>query len=1107
MGPDRKKISQKRKVKGQTKTGRPLPPALRRRFEAQLGEDLQKVRIIEGEVAERVVRTQGVKALSFRDEIFLGQEAREQKKEKILAHEVIHVIQQRKSQVAPQALRPRGSLTAAEREAQLLGAFLAADLGPVRVKQPAFGPLGFEEPKGGASSQIPSFEIKGQNHFKPPEPIAQKIVEAGREGFEVALHYGKLARGLIHIRATDHGPEGPIFSSRETGILPLRRELLPGVPLALLIHLRRNRITGYLGIKESQGFRPLRHINQRYLKDYPQLFGLPAMDLLRGIRVENRLKDGILNFAIKDVRFRLLKAFKGRLSLELKDESLLLTEAQAQMAIQGLFETKVDFHRAKDGFLEGETQAEVNLGAPARGKVDLRWDREGLSGKGQISYRNEKFSGKIAVFVFSKDKTRELLEAKNIPARDLKKKFGILAEGDLTFSFTDWLSGTAHVVIDPFGHLTVIGEITPQREFELFPQKTFRKPLPRLEARARYGLPVVGNIFIFIGVGLELWAMMGPGKFYNIQISGTYSTDPQVAKNFEIQGSINISAAAGLDVRAEGGAGLEILAHDIKAGVGLTGRAGVKGYAEAVPIIGYREPTPEKKGQFFIRGELEMAAQPFLGLGGDVFIKVDSPLLSPLPDKTWRWPLFNRQWPLPGTLGIKAQVEYVFGSKSWPRIEFGQVDFNPTKFMSDIMAKRTQKGRGSPKKVRGRWREKNQHALRPPETRDSKSPGLKEGLPKAPEPWSLSRKARSRIRRRLPRKKRPHTTFEPPQKTSRRFAPKGAEVERADRRGEAVEAVKKTLARLPKPADRGRLKQELKRLKKRYGFQILRAHFAYKLAHIYAEMSPGLDLGTIPLRPFKTWGTVKVGKRLVSYEYRQDSQRGGRLIFTSLLLPRAKYEIPYIRKKYTAKAINANLLKPLSPRKDQQRRKWCEKVSPIDLGKRLDELERLDLKRGLDPELARKRSQKIISRGLHKIPIWSKTGNFFPQVKQNFDVDHLIELQLGGPDTLDNYILLHFSANRSSGIVFRNYLYSLRTEAKEKVEKKLQEEEKGIKVEALWLRKRAGQPPEIGGGRVGRRPIWTKTQIQAGEHLLVLRDNPNLYQKVVETSGSKTCPL
>ena len=221
-------------------------------------------------------------------------------------------------------------------------------------------------------------------------------------------------------------------------------------------------------------------------------------------------------------------------------------------------------------------------------------------------------------------KAKELEETRKAPAGEEKiaepatkksspkpKKGGyaVFGEGDLNFAFTDWLSGTAHVIIDSEGYTTIIGEITPQKEFELFPQKDYNKRLFTLEARAPDGIPVVGNIFIFANVGMDAFAKLGRAKFQKILVKGTYSTDPKKSKDFSVQGSLNISAAAGLQLRGEAGAGLEILSHDIKAGGGINATAEIQGYAEATPIIGYREkPTgkgEDKKGEFFIRGEMD----------------------------------------------------------------------------------------------------------------------------------------------------------------------------------------------------------------------------------------------------------------------------------------------------------------------------------------------------------------------------------------------------------------------------------------------------------------------------------------------------------------------
>ncbi len=1081
--------------------GRPLPTKWRQRLEAGLKENFSKVTLHEGPETAKLLRNRGAKALAAGETILMGQETTGSfKKEKTLAHEIVHVVQQRKSGRKIQGFTAGGRQPAAEKEAQrLANVLVSGPVGPLTVRERAEGPQGLEE-EPTSSAQIPSLELKGRGEFSPPQDVIQKIIEAGREGIEVPMHYGGLARGRVRVQQIRTRQERPLFQTPEDQPLLLVKPLLPEIPLALFVRMRRNQIQGYLGIPQARHYQRLTRISRRLLRKYPKLFGLPGLDLLREVKVENKLQDGQLSFALRNVRFRLLKSFRGSLSLALADEKMVLSDASAHLDILGLAQTDLQFERGEDGFLKGQVETDIELGSAADGKVTIEWDKKGMSGGGEVSYQNEKFSGTIQVEVFTKDRAQEILESKGLRPRRFQKDFGVLAEGDLNFSFTDWLSGTAHVIIDPWGHLTVIGEITPQKEIELFPQKNYVKELPELEARASYGLPVVGNIFLFVSIGLELWAIMGPGKFYNIQVSGTYSTDPEVAKNFEIQGSLNISAGAGIDLRAKGGAGLEILDHDIKAGVGLTGRAGIKGYAEATPIIGYREQEADRKGKFFIRGELEIAAQPFLGLGGDVFIKVDSPWWSPLPDKTWKWPLFNKEWPLPGQFGIKAQVEYVFGSKQWPTVEFGRVDFDPAKFMSDIMAGRTKRGKGGEKKAEGKWREKNQQAARPPEPKEKKPSGFKEGRPRRPDPKSLSRKVRAKtLRKRPPYRRRGRRPPVGVSKTPRAVSPKGTQEEKPDRRQEAFEALKEALAKEERPIKRKRLKRLLKELKRRYGFRRLEVRYHQKEAYIYAQINPNQEIGPIPVEPFEVEGTVKIGKRPVRYRYSK-----GKLIYRTLLLPKAKYDHPYIRMKYKNCSVDVDLSKSQEEREDQQRKIWCQEVSPSRLEERIVRLEEKGKKVGKEPSEARAEALSIVTRGFHKIPIWSRSGEIFDKPGQNFDVDHLIELQLGGEDKLSNYILLHYSANRSSGAVFKNYLAALRRK-KETIEQELKKEDETAEIKKICLQKESGEEPQRGGGRVGRKPIWTKAEIIFGRHLDILLENPSLYQKVKETKV-KTCP-
>jgi len=81
-----------------------------------------------------------------------------------------------------------------------------------------------------------------------------------------------------------------------------------------------------------------------------------------------------------------------------------------------------------------------------------------------------------------------------------------------------------------------------------------------------------------------------------------------------------------------------------------------------------------------------MVAQPMLGLSGDFFIELETPWWSPLSDDKWVWPLFSKEWPLTDPIGLKAVVkEYVLGSGKVPGIELKPPEFDPSKFMTNMV--------------------------------------------------------------------------------------------------------------------------------------------------------------------------------------------------------------------------------------------------------------------------------------------------------------------------------------------------------------------------------------------------------------------------------------
>ena len=688
--------------------GSPISPSTRNAIEPHMGADLSSARVHNDSNANKAAESISARAFTHGNDIFLGRGESENDAH-LMAHEATHVVQQ-----SPNVNR--------------------ATKGAAKVPE--------ELP---VSPGV--LDLKGLKDFPPPGAIAQFLEE--HKGSEVVVHtrYGELAQGDLKVKQGKRGDfqikaqplalKHPLFTRVA--------EAAPGLEPNLIIQYDGKQLQGTVGLA-AIGKLPKQTLKE-HLEQAPDLIGLAGFSMPK-VTLINKLEAGKLHLGLADAPIRLGGAFSGHVTFEVIDEKVKF-EGKAKIAVKGLAEGELELQRNEENLITGKAKVNLDLPKNFKGGVDVSWDGRAITGEGKVGYSGEKLSGDVTLRLMEKGEAAALEKEKKAPpeeagkegakkaAKDSGKKSGdvayvVFGEGDLIFAFNEWLNGSAHVIVDPKGYVTIIGKITPQKEYELFEQKDFPKHLFKLEARASYGLPVVGNIFIFASVGLDAFAKLGPAKFYNIVVEGTYSTDPEKNKDFSIRGSINISAAAGLRLRAEAGAGLEILGHDIKVGAGLNGIAGIKAYAEATPVIGYREkgaPGEDKKGEFFIRGDLELAAQPFLGLSGDVFIELETPWWSPLSDKKWTWPLFDKEYPLGGSMGMLASVDYVFGSKQWPAVEFKPVEFDGNKFMTDLYHDKTKPKSAEAGEQKGEWKEKNEGATEPPKQAEGEVKPGKVGEP------------------------------------------------------------------------------------------------------------------------------------------------------------------------------------------------------------------------------------------------------------------------------------------------------------------------------------------------------------------------------------------
>lgn len=624
---------------------------------------------------------------------------------RLLAHELTHVVQQSEN-----------NRDVVQRKAAVPEVKTAKPIG---------------KPAAGKSQGM--VDLKGKPTFDPPAEIAEWLDNQQDKKGNVNVRFGKLAQGTIEVKKVKD--EYKIKRQSIPLIHPIFariNEAMSGVQPSLILSSESQGLGGYVGLSVGEDS-PLKSALATQIMNNPGIIGLQGFDV-KQIPLINEIRDGNLVLGVSGATIA-VGGFSGTLTLEADDQRIKSFKGEATVSVRGLSGGKLELERSPEGLVTGKASVPLNL-KKLSGNVEVGWDGQTITGIGVIGYQGEKLSGNLTINVMEESKAAQLeqgnqLPAKedvvNIPKKAGKPKYVVFGSGELTFAFTSWLNGNANVILDTKGDVTIIGQITPQKEIELFPQKDYEKILPKMEARASYGIPIVGNIFIFANIGLSAFAKVGPAKFYKIIAEGTYSTDPKKSKEFKIKGSLNVSAAAGLKLRGEAGAGLQILAHDIKAGAGINALAGIRGYAEATPVVGYREKAKEgedKKGEFFISGDLEIAAQPFLGLSGDLFVEVDSPFWSPVPDKKWTWPLAGKEWPIGGSFGLNASVDYVFGSKQWPKIEFKPVEFSANKFLTDLYSDKAKEKSGDKEKP-GTWKENNGRDSEPP--KGSKKGNVKPG--------------------------------------------------------------------------------------------------------------------------------------------------------------------------------------------------------------------------------------------------------------------------------------------------------------------------------------------------------------------------------------------
>lgn len=311
----------------------------------------------------------------------------------------------------------------------------------------------------------------------------------------------------------------------------------------------------------------------------------------------------------------------------------------------------------------------------------------GLGGNLQVWYRAGRF-GAETVLSYQRG---DLKGGVTIRLEQLEDgSLAISGGGEVSAKVAPWLTGRVQVEITRDAAINIYGEIKAPAEIELFPRKSIKqeKTFPRIEFPL-FGIsvPVVGSIgiiaFIEAGGGFELF--VGPAVLRNVTVAGAFGIDGNpvtgapapdgqspggaIGPSFDISGELAMSAGAEVYMFVEGGISLDAAIADISGSIRLRGGLGAVATLGVTPHIGY------ENGEYYFKGDAELAALAFLRLSGEARASVSVAIYG----EVWgdSWPLFEWVYPLGLNVGMKGRMEYYFGRPFEPNFELKTEELDP----------------------------------------------------------------------------------------------------------------------------------------------------------------------------------------------------------------------------------------------------------------------------------------------------------------------------------------------------------------------------------------------------------------------------------------------
>ncbi|HET6228948.1 MAG TPA: DUF4157 domain-containing protein, partial [Longimicrobiaceae bacterium] len=688
--------------------GAALDPGVRHGMEGRLATDLSGVRVHTDGEAGSLAKRLDARAFTTGQDVFFGEgqyDPGSRKGQQLIAHELVHTVQQ-KGDGGPRRAARATTVSQpgepAEVEAETIAQRVTEGAHPAPAKAgnggvqraaaatPALkqggSPTAPANDDGAFHLQFPggavSFPVKGETGEAEFDlgPYAERI-----PGLRLGMLTVKLAgNGTVKGATISAGVAVPFVSGAvsisvdEKGAIgKAGGDLVVEVPHFATGKLEWSYEAGALSGTLNVGARQI------------QVPGLPLKDSSLTIRVVSGVLsvdghattgDGVPGLS----EGRLTVAYDGQ-------RKAFAIAVGATVDVPGLDAATFDVAMDADGRWTGSGDVSTSF-TGGSGSVHLEMENWAITaGEGTVAYTRGPLAGSLTVRLTP-------------PEEGKPGELAIGGEGDLAVEVAPWLKGSGHAVLYPDGNVDLSGALTFPSEVELFKEKRFEKTLFQMDQEfPLWGvtIPVVGSIGLIAEIHAKLGVRttFGPAVLRDILVEGTYSTregkapeaggsaasgagDPDAAPepSFAVSGEFFVPAGAELVVIVGGGVGLSALIAKLSGGIDMVGTAGAYSTLSVRPRFQYQD------GKYSFKGVAELQAALVASLGINAYAAAEVGI-GWLSKEVWRkdWELANFTWDPGMSLGMKAGLDYTLGESFEPKFDVEPITVDPKKLVKAAM--------------------------------------------------------------------------------------------------------------------------------------------------------------------------------------------------------------------------------------------------------------------------------------------------------------------------------------------------------------------------------------------------------------------------------------